>query len=55
MSHTGQNQTNGPLPLAGGCVLAPGERGPIDPKDPHTKAQLDEGKLLRITDTKGKS
>jgi len=48
VSHTAQNQTNKPLALDGGRVLAPGERAEIDPDNEHDAALEEEGSLLRI-------
>jgi len=48
VSHTAQNQTNRPLALDGGRVLAPGERADIDPDNEHDSALEEEGALLRI-------
>lgn len=48
MSNTHFNQTNGPLPLDGGRVLAPGEPVELTDPSPHDQALEDERKLGRL-------
>jgi hypothetical protein len=50
---THRNRTGGPLPLASGQILAPGEDGDPDLKTDHDKALVDDGLLLKL-DAKAK-
>lgn len=48
------NASDHPVPLASGRVLAPGEAGEPDLRDPQDKALRDDGTLIKADDGKEK-
>jgi hypothetical protein len=43
-----RNVSDGPVSLASGTPLAPGEDAPCPMTDPHDQAHRDEGRLVRV-------